>query len=158
LAPVGGGGPPPPPASLQNIFTGDTVDPAIVATDFPADVTLGPDDALSYAPVSAIIPVPPLTVVSGFAVSKSNPFYKFLQPFGLTAIFSGQAYILRPAELFLALFHQTAPQVAAVMRDRNHPFVVLLREVCLPAAIGLARAKGQASIVTQLNVLRGKLP
>ena len=91
-------------------------------------------------------------------MARTDSFYKFLQPFGLTAVFGGKAYILRPAELFLALFHKTQPQVAALMRDRAHPLVTLLRDVCLPAAAQLAQNKGMTDSVTKLNVLRGRLP
>ena len=146
----GGTGGPPPPA-LINTITGEPIDPRILATDFPTDITLGPDDALTYA-------TPPITAASGFEVARSDPFYKFLQPFGLTAVFAGKAYILRPAELFLALFHKTQPQVAVLMRDRTHPVVTLLRDVCLPAAAQLAQRKGMTDSVTKLNVLRGRLP
>jgi len=101
---------------------------------------------------------PPITTANGFEVSRSDSFYKFLQPFGLTAVFGGKAYILRPAELFLALFHKTQPQIAAIMRDGAHPFVIFLRSVYLPAAIVLAQNKGMTDSVTKLNVLLGKLP
>ena len=151
---VGGGGPPRVPAVLQNIFTGDLVDSAILATDYPTVVTLGPDDAMTYLPA----PAGPIPIANGFGVSKTDTFYKFLTPFGLTAVVKGQGYILRPAELFIALFHQTPVQVATLMRDRNHPFVRLLRDYCLPAAIGLATHKAMPIIVTELNKLRGKLP
>ena len=149
---VGGGGVGA-PAALQNIFTGDTINQLIIATTFPTAITLGPEDAMTYLPA----PAGPITAVNGFAVSKADSFYKFLAPFGLTAVVKGQGYILRPAELFLALFHQTPVQVAAIMRDRNHPFVRLLRDYCLPAAIGLATRKGMTPVVTELNKLRGKL-
>ena len=148
----GSGGPPPSSSpALINTITGEPIDPRILATDFPTDITLGSEDALTYA-------TPPLTVVSGFEVARSDPFYKFLQPFGLTAVFGGKAYILRPAELFLALFHKTQPQVAAIMRDGTHPIVILLRDICLPAAAQLAQRKGMTDSVTKLNVLRGRLP
>jgi hypothetical protein len=149
---VGGGvsgGPPTP--TLINTITGEPIDPRILATDFPTDITLGPDDALFYA-------TPSITAASGFEVARTDSFYKFLQPFGLTAVFGGKAYILRPAELFLALFHKTQPQVAALMRDRTHPLLTLLRDVCLPAATQLAQNKGMTDSVTKLNVLRGRLP
>jgi hypothetical protein len=150
----GGGAGPRAPAALQNIFTGDTIDPLIVATTFPTAITLGPEDAMTYLAA----PAGPITAANAFAVAKTDSFYKFLAPFGLTAVVKGQGYILRPAELFLALFHQTPVQVAALMRDRNHPFVRLLRDYCLPAGIGLATRKAMPSVVTELNKLRGKLP
>ena len=143
----GGGGPP----ALINTITGEPIDPRIVATDFPTVVTLGPDDVLTYA-------TPPITTANGFEVSRSDSFYKFLQPFGLTAVFGGKAYILRPAELFLALFHKTQPQIAAIMRDGAHPFVIFLRSVYLPAAIVLAQNKGMTDSVMKLRALVGKLP
>jgi len=149
-----GGGPPRAPAVLQNIFTGDLVDSAILATNYPTAITLGPDDAMTH--LSA--PAGPITAANGFGVAKTDSFYKFLTPFGLTAVVKGQGYILRPAELFIALFHQTPVQLATLIRDRNHPFVRLLRDYCLPAAIGLATHKAMPSVVTELNKLRGKLP
>jgi hypothetical protein len=142
------------PAALQNIFTGDTIDPLIIASTFPAAITLGPEDAITYLPP----PAGPITAVNGVAVAKTDSFYKFLTPFGLTAVVRGQGYILRPAELFLALFHQTPMQVAVIMRDRNHPLVRLLRDYCIPAGIGLATRKAMPTVVTELNKLRGKLP
>lgn len=151
---LGAGGGVRAPAVLQNIFTGDLIDSAILATDYPTTITLGPEDAMTYLAA----PAGPIPTANGFGVAKSDTFYKFLAPFGLTAVVRGQGYILRPAELFIALFHQTPVQVAALMRDRNHPFVRLLRDYCLPAAIGLATYKALPSVVTELNKLRGKLP
>jgi hypothetical protein len=142
------------PDVLQNIFTGDLVSSAILATNYPTAITLGPEDAMTYLPA----PLGPITTANGFAVAKSDTFYKFLAPFGLTAVVRGQGYILRPAELFIALFHQPAVAVAAILRDRNHPFVRLLRDYCIPAAAGLATHKAMPSVVTELNRLRGKLP
>jgi hypothetical protein len=142
------------PAALQNIFTGDTIDAQIVASTFPVAITLDPEDAMTYLPA----PAGPITAANAVAVAKSDSFYKFLAPFGLTAVVKGQGYILRPAELFLALFHQTPMQVSVIMRDRNHPLVRLLRDYCIPAGIGLANRKAMPTVVTELNKLRGKLP
>jgi len=144
----------PPPGPLQNIFTGDLIDPMIVGSPYPDVITLGPDDTMTYLPP----PLGPITNVNGVAVSKLDSFYKFLVPFGLTAVVRGRGYLLRPAELFLTLFHQTAPQIAALMRDRNHPFVRLLRDYCIPAGIGAATHKAMPLVVAELNKLRGKLP
>ena len=155
---VGGGPPSTGPPALINTITGESIDPLILATDFPTVVTLGPDDALTYAPALVSIPALPVTTANGFEVSRSDSFYKFLQPFGLTAVFGGKAYILRPAELFLALFHKTQLQVVAIMHDRTHPIVILLRDVCLPAAVQFAQRKGMTDSVTKLLDLISRLP
>lgn len=138
---------------LINLFTGAPIDNTIVTSTYPVALTLGPDDALSHLPP----PLGPITNVNGHLVNRSDTFYNFLQPFGLTTIKGGLAYILRPAELFVALFHKTPPQIFAIMQNRMEPFKVLLRDYCLTALIEFARFKVQPAVEADLRVARGKL-
>jgi hypothetical protein len=156
LAPIGGGGgigigggPPP----LTNIFTGDPIDPLILASNYPIDITLGVNDALTYAPIIPGFLPELLTVVSAQEVKYSDPFYKFAALFGFTALSGGKTYILRPAEMFIALFHQSPAQIREIALDarRDNQFMKLLREICIPSLKGLATFKELPNVVKSLD-------
>jgi len=150
---VAGGGAAAPVPVLINIFTGAPIDNAIVTSNYPVSLTLGPNDAFSHLPA----PAGPIINVNGHQVNRSDSFYNFLQQFGLTTIKGGLAYILRPAEIFIALFHLTNPQLLAAMQNPAHPFKVLLRDYCIRALIEFALFKNQPAVAADLRVARGKL-
>ena len=137
-------------SAVINLFTGVPIATSMLTATYPTVITLDTSHIITYMPVAPVpLPPPPPvinyplvpTTANGQEVRGNDPLYLFLQPLGLTAVFNKKFYILRPAEIFIVLFQLTPGAIDAALRDRRNPFVSLLRDYCVPAAIGYATAK-----------------
>ena len=150
-------------SNVQNLFTGSPISTAMLTATYPTVITLDTSHIITYMPVAPVpLPPPPPvinyppvpTTANGQEVRGNDPLYLFLQPMGLTAVFKKKYYILRPAEIFIVLFQLTPGAIDAALRDRRNPFVSLLRDYCVPAAIGYATAKvGGANVPALQRIL-----